>query len=55
MPIEGDLLADFSGGEVDIKSASEIAENQWALLKGFVLDRSNRLRAQWAGAIWDNE
>jgi len=55
MPIEEGQLADFSGGEVDIRSSVEAAENQWSTLKGLVLDRNNRLRAQWAGATWSNE
>ncbi len=52
MSIEERLLADFSGGEISLKSSLEPKENQWLLLKGFVLENNRRLRAQWAGATW---
>lgn len=52
MAIEQRLLADFSGGEIALRSSVEAAENQWLLLEGFVLDNNRRLRAQWAGATW---
>ena len=52
MSIEERFLADFSGGEVALRSSLEADENQWLLLKGFVLDNNKRLRAQWAGATW---
>jgi hypothetical protein len=52
MSIEEKFLADFSGGEISIKSSLEPQENQWLALKGFVLDDNRRLRAQWAGATW---
>jgi hypothetical protein len=52
VPIEEQFLNDFSGGEIALKSSLEPKENQWLLLKGFVLDNNRRLRAQWAGATW---
>jgi hypothetical protein len=52
MSIEEQLLPDFSGGEISLRSSLEPQENQWLLLKGFVLDNNRRLRAQWAGATW---
>jgi hypothetical protein len=52
MAIEQRVLADFSGGEIALRSAVEAAENQWLLLEGFVLDNNRRLRSQWAGATW---
>ena len=52
MSIEERFLADFSGGEIALRSSVEANENQWLLLKGFVLDNNKRLRAQWAGATW---
>jgi hypothetical protein len=52
MAIEETVLADFSGGEISLKSSLEPRENQWLLLKGFVLEENRRLRAQWAGATW---
>jgi hypothetical protein len=52
MAIEQIVLADFSGGEVALRSSVEAKENQWLLLEGFVLDVNRRLRAQWAGATW---
>lgn len=52
MAIEQRVLADFSGGEIALRSSVEAAENQWLLLEGFVLDNNRRLRAQWAGATW---
>ena len=52
MAIEQRVLADFSGGEIALKSSIEAAENQWLLLEGFVLDSNRILRAQWAGATW---
>jgi hypothetical protein len=52
MSIEERFLADFSGGEISLKSSIEPKENQWLLLKGFVLDNNRRLRAQWSGATW---
>jgi hypothetical protein len=52
MAVEERLLADFSGGEISIKSSLEPQENQWLALEGFVLDDNRRLRAQWAGVNW---
>jgi hypothetical protein len=52
VPIEEQFLNDFSGGEISLKSSLEPKENQWLLLKGFVLENNRRLRAQWAGATW---
>ena len=52
MAIEQRILADFSGGEIALRSSVEAAENQWLLLEGFVLDSNRRLRSQWAGATW---
>jgi hypothetical protein len=52
MSIEERFLADFSGGEISLRSSLEPQENQWLLLKGFVLENNRRLRAQWAGATW---
>jgi hypothetical protein len=52
MAIEQIVLADFSGGEVALRSSVEAKENQWLLLEGFVLDNNRRLRAQWPGATW---
>ena len=52
MAIEERFLADFSGGEISLRSSLEPQENQWLLLKGFVLENNRRLRAQWAGATW---
>ena len=52
MTIEERFLADFSGGEIALRSSVEADENQWLLLKGFVLDNNKRLRAQWPGATW---
>jgi hypothetical protein len=52
MAIEQRVLADFSGGEISLRSSVEAKENQWLLLEGFVLDVNRRLRAQWAGATW---
>jgi hypothetical protein len=52
MAIEQRVLADFSGGEVALRSSIEARENQWLLLEGFVLDVNRRLRSQWAGATW---
>jgi hypothetical protein len=52
MSIEERFLPDFSGGEISARSSLEPKENQWLLLKGFVLDNNRRLRAQWAGATW---
>jgi hypothetical protein len=52
MAIEERVLGDFSGGEISLRSSLEPKENQWLLLKGFVLDNNRRLRAQWAGATW---
>jgi hypothetical protein len=52
MAIEQKFLADFSGGEIALRSSVEAKENQWLLLKGFVLDSNRRLRSQWAGATW---
>ena len=52
MAIEQRVLADFSGGEIALRSSVEAKENQWLLLEGFVLDVNRRLRAQWAGATW---
>ena len=53
MPVETQYLADFTGGEQDAISSLEYDENQWMMLRGFVFDNNNRLRAQWAGAEWD--
>jgi len=53
MAIEDTVLADFSGGEISLKSSLEPRENQWLLLKGFVLDSNRRLRSQWAAATWE--
>jgi hypothetical protein len=53
MAIEERVLADFSGGEISLRSSLEPRENQWLLLKGFVLESNRRLRAQWAGATWE--
>lgn len=55
MPIEEGLLADFSGGEIDILSSAEAAENEWLTLKGVVLDTNRRIRAQWVGRSWGVE
>ena len=52
MSIEERFLSDFSGGEISLKSSLEPRENQWLLLKGFVLESNRRLRTQWAGASW---
>ena len=52
MAIEQRVLADFSGGEIALRSSVEAKENQWLLLEGFVLDVNRRLRSQWAGATW---
>lgn len=52
MAIEEKFLADFSGGEIALRSSVEAKENQWLLLEGFVLDSNRRLRAQWPGATW---
>jgi hypothetical protein len=52
MAVEQRVLADFSGGEIALKSSVEAAENQWLLLEGFVLDNNRRLRSQWEGATW---
>jgi hypothetical protein len=52
MAVSEQFLADFSGGEISLKSSLEPQENQWLLLKGFVLENNRRLRAQWAGATW---
>jgi hypothetical protein len=52
MAIEEQFLPDFSGGEISLRSSLEPQQNQWLLLKGFVLDNNRRLRAQWAGATW---
>ena len=52
MSIEQRLLADFSGGEILLKSSLEPQENQWLSLKGFVLDSNSRLRSQWLGKVW---
>jgi hypothetical protein len=52
MAIEQRVLPDFSGGEIALKSSVEAQENQWLLLKGFVLDNNRRLRSQWPGATW---
>ena len=52
MAVEERFLADFSGGEIALRSSVEAGEDQWLLLKGFVLDNNRRLRAQWAGATW---
>lgn len=52
MPIEERYLADFSGGEIALTSSLEPEENQWLLLRGFVLEQNRRLRAQWPGATW---
>lgn len=52
MAIEPQFLADFSGGEIALRSSVEAQENQWLLLEGFVLDNNRRLRSQWAGATW---
>jgi len=52
MAIEQRVLADFSAGEIALKSSVEAAENQWLLLDGFVLDNNRRLRTQWPGATW---
>lgn len=53
MAVEVELLANFTGGEISIVASTEPQENDWLLLKGFVLDENGRLRAQWAGASWD--
>jgi hypothetical protein len=55
MAIEQKLLADFTGGEISLRSALEARENQWLKLRGFVLDSNGRLRSQWAGAVWKVE
>jgi hypothetical protein len=52
MAIEEQFLADFSGGEISLKSSVEPQENQWLLLRGFVLDSNKRLRSQWSGVTW---
>lgn len=52
MAIEPRFLADFSGGEIALRSSVEAQENQWLLLEGFVLDNNRRLRSQWSGATW---
>ena len=53
MPVETQYLQDFSGGEQDAISSLEYDETEWMMLKGFVFDNNDRLRAQWAGAEWD--
>jgi hypothetical protein len=53
MAVSERFLADFSGGEISLKSSLEPQENQWLLLKGFVLDNNRRLRSQWAAATWE--
>ena len=55
MPIENEILADFTGGEITAISSVEPRENQWLLLEGFVLDKNGRLRSQWAGVTWKAE
>jgi len=52
MAIEERVLPDFSGGEISLRSSLEPQENQWLLLKGFVLDNNSRLRSQWLGKVW---
>jgi len=52
MPIEENILGDFSGGEIATTSSAEPSERQWLLLEGFVLDTMRRLRSQWEGASW---
>jgi len=53
MAIVTEYLSDFSGGEVDIISSLETAENEWLTLLGFVFDNSRRIRTQWAFQEWD--
>jgi len=53
VPVETQYLADFSGGEQDAISSLEYDESEWMMLRGFVFDNNDRLRAQWAGAEWD--
>lgn len=53
MAVVTEFFSDFSGGEVDIISSLEAAENEWLTLRGFVYDNSRRLRTQWAFAEWD--
>jgi hypothetical protein len=52
MAIEERTLADFTGGEISLRSALEGKENQWLLLEGLVLDSNKRLRSQWSGVTW---
>lgn len=52
MPVEATFISKFSGGEVDYISSLEFGENQWSRLWGFVFDKQERLRTQWAGATW---
>jgi hypothetical protein len=52
MAVSERFLADFSGGEISLRSSIEPQENQWLLLKGFVLDNNSRLRSQWLGKVW---
>ncbi len=52
MAVSERFLADFSGGEISLRSSLEPQENQWLLLKGFVLDNNSRLRSQWLGKVW---
>ena len=53
MAVVTEFLSDFSGGEVDIVSSLEAAENEWLTLRGFVFDNARRLRTQWPFAEWD--
>ena len=53
MAVVTEYLSDFSGGEVDIISSLETAENEWLTLLGFVYDNSRRVRTQWAFAEWE--
>lgn len=53
MAVEQTILNDFSGGEIYFVASNEAQENQWSVIKGLILDQNKRLRAQWAGVVWD--
>lgn len=46
--VKEEVLADFTGGQTSRTASMEFADNQWAKLKGFVLEERGRLRSQWA-------
>jgi hypothetical protein len=41
-------LSDFSGGQQERFSAADFKPNEWARLKGFVVEDARTLRSQWA-------